>query len=468
MFDLTTEDITEGSISRALVVLAAPLVIQSLTQVAQQLVDVFWLGRYGENAVAAVGLNYPIISIVVILVTLAPFVGTQVIVSQRVGGDDPTGARRITFHGTTMALAFAVVVGAVTYVAAPDIVRLVGADPSFAGMAAVYLATYALGMPFIAVSDTLEGAFTGWGDSRAALYVTLVTVLTNVVLDPLLILGVGPFPRLGVEGAALATVAGFAAGMTLAVALALGPRDSLSLSVADVGFAADEYREILDVGGPLVGQRIAQDAVRVLIVGIVAVAGGAAGLVAYTVGARIASIAFIPAGGLQQASQSIIGQNLGAEKPDRANRTTWTGVALAAVGLGLVGAVQWFVPVQLTELFVPDISGEALTLSIQYLQILAYGYWAIGATYLFLSGFNGARKTKTSFAVSLTQYWVVRLPIAALGVYVLNMDVSAVFWAVTLSNVAAAVGAGAYYYYTTSGGMFERAVSAAAGSGGAD
>ncbi|WP_224333469.1 MATE family efflux transporter [Haloprofundus halobius] len=467
MLDLTTEDITEGSISRALVVLAAPLVVQSLTQVAQQLVDVFWLGRYGENAVAAVGLNYPIISIVVILVTLAPFVGTQVVVSQRVGADDPDGARRIAFHGTTMALAFAVVVGAVTYAAAPSIVRLVGADPSFAGMAAVYLATYALGMPFIAVSDTIEGAFTGWGDSRAALYVTLATVGTNIVLDPFLILGIWVFPKMGVEGAALATVAGFAAGMALAIALALGPRDTFSLSAADVGFDVAEYREILDVGGPLVGQRLAQDTVRILVVGIVAVAGGAAGLVAYTVGARVASIAFIPAGGLQQASQSIIGQNLGAENPDRANRTTWTGVALAAVGLGLVGAVQWFVPVELTELFVPGVSGEALTLSVQYLQILALGYWALGATYLFLGGFNGARRTKTSLAVSLTQYWGVRLPIAALGVYVFNMDVSAVFWAVTLSNVAAAVGAGAYYY-TTSDGMFERAVAVAAGSGGAD
>ncbi|KTG11634.1 MATE family efflux transporter [Haloprofundus marisrubri] len=463
MFDLTTEDITEGSISRALVVLAAPLVIQSLTQVVQQLVDVFWLGRYGENAVAAVGLNYPIISLVVILVTLAPFVGTQVIVSQRVGGDDPEGARRIAFHGVTLGLAFAAVVGALTYVAAPEIVRLVGADPAFAEMAAIYLATYALGMPFVVVSDTLEGAFTGWGDSRAALYVTLVTVVTNLVLDPFLILGLWVFPEMGVEGAALATVAGFAAGMTLAIALAVGPRDTFSLSTADVGFDVAEYREILDVGGPLVGQRIAQDAVRVVIVGIVAVAGGAAGLVAYTVGARIASIAFIPAGGLQQASQSIIGQNLGAENPERANRTTWTGVAIAAVALGLIGAVQWFVPESLTLLFVPDISEVALGWTVQYLQILALGYWALGATYLFLGGFNGARKTKTSLVVSLAQYWGVRLPIAAVGVYLFDFGVSAVFWAVTLSNVAAAVGAGAYYYYTTSDGMFERAVSVASG-----
>ncbi|WP_129114033.1 MATE family efflux transporter [Halegenticoccus tardaugens] len=466
MLDLSKEDITEGPIPRALLLLAAPLLVQNVTQVIQQIVDIFWLGRMTGTAdpVAAVGLNYPIVSVFLMLAVFAPFVGTQVLVAQRVGGDDPAGARSVAFHGATMGLAFGVVVAAVAAAGAGPIVRAVGAGPAIAGMATAYLATYALVLPFAAVSDAVEGAFVGWGDSRAALYVTVTAVGVNVVLDPILIFGYGLIPPLGVRGAALATVLGTATGMSLAVAMAVGPRGSLSLSPADVGFETRTYREILDVGAPLVGQRLAQDGVRVLIVGIVASVGGAAGLAAYTIGARVASVAFIPATGLQQAAQSIVGQNLGAEKPARAGQTTWVGAGIAAAALSVVGAVQWLFPGTIAQLFVPEIGPDALSLTISYLQILAYGYWAIGASYLFLAGFNGASRTRTSMAVSLVQYWGVRLPVAAVGAYALDMGVAAVFWAVTLSNVAAALGAGAYYYYTTQAGMLERAAERAAGA----
>ncbi|WP_101298119.1 MATE family efflux transporter [Halegenticoccus soli] len=463
MLDLSKEDITEGPIPRALVLLAAPLLVQNLTQVVQQVVDVFWLGRLTGTAapIAAVGLNYPIVSVLLVLATLAPFVGTQVLVAQRVGGNDPDGARSIAVHGATMGLVFGVAVGIVAFLGAGSIVRAVGAGPDIADMATVYLATFAIMLPFAGVSDALEAGFIGWGDSRAALYVTVVAVAVNVALDPILIFGYGPIEPMGVRGAALATVLGTAAGALLAVGMAVGPRDSLSVSAADLDFDVETHRAILDVGGPIVGQRVAQDGVRVLMVGIVAAVGGAAGLAAYTIGARVASVAFIPATGLQQAAQSVVGQNLGAAKPDRASAATWTGVALAAGALTVVGGVQWLVPEALARLFVPDVGSAALSLTVSYLQILAYGYWAIGATYLFLAGFNGASRTKTSMAVSLVQYWVVRLPIAAVGAYALELGVVAVFWAVTLSNVAAALGAGAYYYYTTRDGMLERAAERA-------
>jgi len=206
----------------------------------------------------------------------------------------------------------------------------------------------------------------------------------------------------------------------------------------------------------------------VVIVGVVATAGGAAGLAAYMIGARVASIAFIPATGLQQAATSVVGQNLGADKPGRAGRTTWVGVAIAAGALTVIGALQWVIPVPLTKLFVPDVSPEALDLTVQYLKILALGYWAIGAAYLVRGGFNGARRTRTSMVMSILQYWGVRLPIAAGGVFLLNYGVIAAFWAVTISNIAAAVGGGLYYWYTTEQGMLQRAAREATSDAAAD
>jgi Na+-driven multidrug efflux pump len=208
------------------------------------------------------------------------------------------------------------------------------------------------------------------------------------------------------------------------------------------------------------GQQVARQTVRIAIVGVVFVAGGAAGLAAYNVGARVAAIAFIPAIGLQQAAQSVVGQNLGADRPERARRATWLGVALAAGGLAVVGVVQWLVPVFVTTLLTPDLGERGLSLAVEYLRILAYGYPAIGAAYLLEGGFNGARRTRASFVATLAQFWAVRLPIAAVGGVLLGVGVVAVFWAVTLSNVAAALGLAAYYRYATAGGMLDRAVAA--------
>ncbi len=463
MFDVSREEITGGSLPKALLVLAAPLVAQNLVHVANQVIDVFWLGRLGGEAVAAVGLNFPIIGLL-FTVGIGVSVGTQVIVSQRVGAEALTEGRRAAVTGTAVGLVGGTLLGLVAFVFARDIMGIFAADPHVTELAAAYLAVVALGIPIATASDSLEAGFVGWGDARAALYINLATVGVNIALDPFLIFGWWMFPALGVEGAATATVCGYVAGFLLAITLAVRGRDDFQFGLEDLGFSVEDAREIVDVGWPNAGQFVASQSVRVVMVAIVAVAGGAAAVAAYTIGARVASIAFIPAQGLQQAAQSVIGQNLGAENPDRATKTTWIGVAIAAGALTVVGAIQWLIPETLTVVFVPDASAAELAYTVAYLEILAYGYWAIGATYLLMGGFNGARRTRTSFVATLCQYWTVRLPVAVVGVYVLRYGAESVFWAVTISNVAAAIGLGLYYWYETGDGMNRRAVEAATSS----
>ncbi|MFB6196341.1 MAG: MATE family efflux transporter [Haloplanus sp.] len=457
--------IVEGSIPRTLVGLALPLVAQNVVRVAQQVIDTFWLGRLGETAVAAVGLTIPVLGVLFALL-VTPFVGTQILVSQRVGADDGAGARRMVVHGVVVAAAVGAVLGGGVYLGAGPIVTLVGAGPDVAPPAALYLGTVALGLPLAGVSDAFEAGFVGRGDSRASLWINVATVAVNVVLDPIFIFGVGPIPAMAVRGAALATVAGYAAGLLLAVALAVGPR--MDLSRRHVTLSTADFRDLFAVGAPITGRQVVSQSVRVLLVGIVAVAGGAAGLAAYTVGARVASVAVLPSRGLGQAAQSMVGQNVGASHPERAARTTRVGVGIAVGALALLGAVQWIVPGPLARAFVPGLSGDGFALTVDYLRILAYGYPAIGAVDLLLSGFNGTGRTRTSFVADLLKYWGVRLPVAALalpatasvsvlGVAVapgLALGMPAVFWAVTGSNVVAAVAVGAYYAHAVRGGLF--------------
>ena len=475
MFDLEPEEITEGSISRALVFLAVPLVAQNLVQVANAAADVFWLGRLGDGAVGAVGLNQPVLALLTVPLMTA-MVGTQVLVSQRIGGEDDRGARRAVFHGIVLAAVAGLVLTLLVRPNTRPIVELLGAGPDVATEAAAYLSAYLLLFPFVMVSDTVEQGFVGAGDSKVAMYLNFLAIAINLVLDPLLIFGYLGFPELGVAGAALASVIGYTAAMVFGFYFLLGSRGSLSLTLADVGLDLDEFREMVGIGAPIGGQRLAGQSVRLFVVAIVAVVGGAPGLAAYTVGARIATIAFVPAQGLQQAGQSVIGQNLGADRPDRAARATWVGVAIAVGALTLVGVVQFFVPELLTALFVPDISERGFELSVRYLEVLAYGYWAIGATYMLLAGLNGARRTKTSFFVDLGKYWGVRFPIAVaalpagyavsvLGVSIapgLGLGMEAIFWAVTGSNIVAAVAVAAYFRYATNTGMLDRAAEVAA------
>ncbi|EMA43153.1 MATE family efflux transporter [Halococcus saccharolyticus] len=466
MFDLSPEEITEGSLARALVTLAAPLLVQNLVLVVQQAVDLFWLGRLSSTAVAAVGLALPILALLFALTITAPFVGTQVLVSQRIGGEDVPAARRTAATGLGLALVLGVGGGAVLWASARPLTDLLtlaqgGAGGEVTRLATVYLGVLALGLPFAAASDAVEGAFIGWGDSRAPLYISIATVAVNLGLDPVLIFGWGPAPALGVQGAAFATVAGYGAGLTLALGLALAGRNGGMYSRAAARFDRDELRELLDVGAPVAGQGAVRQVVRVLIVAIAFAAGGAAGLAAYTVGARIASIAFVPAIGLQQATQSVVGQNLGAELPERARRATYLGVAIAAVGLGVIGAIQWFVPTAIATTFAPELTDRALAFSVDYLRILAYGYPAIGVAYIFEAGFNGARRTRTSFVATVLQFWAVRLPIAAGAGVLLGVGIDAVFWAVTISNISAAIGLALYYRHEMSSGMLQCATERA-------
>jgi putative MATE family efflux protein len=467
MFDVSPADITEGSLSRALVVLAAPLLVQNLVQVVQQVVDLFWLGRLSSAAVAAVGLALPIVALTFAFVITAPFVGTQILVSQRVGGEDVPAARRAAFTGLWLVVVLGIAGGALLALGARPLTDLLtlaqpGTDGTVTALAATYLGVLAIGMPLAGASDAIEATFIGWGDSRAPLYVSVATVGVNLALDPVLIFGWGPAPALGVRGAALATVAGFGAGFVLAAALALRGRNGWMYSRATAVFRIDELRELLDVGAPVAGQGVVRQVVRVLVVAVAFAAGGAAGLAAYSVGARIAAIAFVPALGLQQAAQSVIGQNLGAERPDRARRATYLGVAIAAGGLAVIGALQWLSPTVLATAFAPALTGRALAFTVEYLRILAYGYPAIGAAYLFEAGFNGARRSRTSFVATLLQFWAVRLPIAAGAGVLLGVGVRAVFWAVTISNIVAAVGLWVYYRHETTGGMLQRASERAA------
>jgi Na+-driven multidrug efflux pump len=240
--------------------------------------------------------------------------------------------------------------------------------------------------------------------------------------------------------------------------MALRGRRPFGLASETFRIDAGLVRSIAEVGLPAGGQRIGRQLARLVVVAVVSAAGGAAALAAYTVGARIAAIAFSPAVALGNAAASVVGQNIGAGNADRAERATWLAIGIGVGGLALVGAVQWLFPAALARVFVPDISGTGLALTVAYLRILTYGYPALGAIYAAEAGFNGAGHTRVTMLSTLLQYWGVRVPVAALGAFVLGYGALGPFWAVTLSNITAAVGLVLYFRHRVGAGLLEGVV----------
>ena len=459
MLDVSSEDITEGSLGRALAFLSIPIVAQQLALVAQQVIDVFWIGRLGGDAVAAVGLVMPVLGLFA-AGTMAMFLGCQVVVSQRVGADDRPGARRAAFHGLVGAGVVGLALAILVSTFALDIARLFRPGEAVATFAAVYLGTMAFSYAVSGMSDAMEAAFVGSGDSRTPLVVNLVAIVVNVVLDPFLMFGWWRFDAYGIAGAAYATLIAYAVGLLIALSVAASGRGGFTFTRRALAVDPDEFHALLDVGAPKAAQETGRQVARLVIVAIISFTGGGAALAAYTIGARISTVAFVPAIGLGSAGTTLVGQNLGANRADRATRATWLGVAVGAIGLGLLGVCQWFAPELLARVFVPGIDGLSLEYTVAYLQILALGYWALGAIYTVEAGFNGAGKTSVSMYSTLLQYWAVRVPLAAVLALGLGWTLGP-FWAVTASNVVAAIGLCVYFRYSTDNGMLDRAATAA-------
>lgn len=463
MFELSPEEITSDPLYRVLPILTVPILFQNLVQVAQQVVDLFWIGRLGGDAIAAIGLTFPIVSLALIAIAVVPYVGTQVVTSQRIGADDVFGARRATFNGVVMGALLGAVVGIVTYVGAPTLVELVTAtqpqttNTEVRPLAVQYVRVLSLGFVVVGMGDCLEASLVARGDSRAAFHITVAAVVTNVTLDPFLIFGIGPVPALGVRGAAAASVLSYAASFAVAVSFVARGRSGGILSRESAVFDLDDARELIGVGLPPAAQRMNRRVADLLIVVVIFAAGGATGLSAYLIGTRVYLLASIPARGLQSAIQSVVGQNLGADRPDRAEQTTKVGIAFISALLIPITVFQWVAAGTITSVLAPGLDAETFETSVEFLRILAYSYPAFGVLYVIQGGFNGASRSRLSFFSSVFQFWLVQIPFAvAVGVVFAN-DLVLVFWSFTASKVLTALALGGYYVYATHSGMYERA-----------
>lgn len=270
-------------------------------------------------------------------------------------------------------------------------------------------------------------------------------VIANLTLDPFLIFGVGPFPALGIRGAAVASIVGYATGFLVSLYLVHRGRADGIVSLDAASFDVSTFRRILGIGAPMAVLNFGRQLAQLLMTLLVFVAGGGAALFAYTIGGRVLSLALVPARALREATESFVGQTHGASRYRRARKATVVAAGLGLVAVSVLGVVQYLQPQPIVRVFAPDVAGRELELAVEYLRILVIGYPAMAAAYVFRAGFTGAGETQISMGSSLLEHWLVRLPMAVAVVFSLGAGPVSVFWTVSISAIVASVVTGGYY-----------------------
>lgn len=421
---------------RALFSLAVPIVFANLLQTAYQLIDTFWVGRLGASAVAAVSLSFPVIFFLISLGLGLAVAGT-ILVAQYQGRGDTAMVNRVSAQALIGVVAISLVLAVLGFIGAHAVVAFLGATDDVLPLATQYLRVSFVGLPFLFAYVIFQSLMRGVGDARTPLLIVTGTVALNFVLDPLFILGWGPVPGMGVSGAALATVItqGLAAMVGLAMLFSGGYGIRLVRAHLVPDFAL--IWRLLKLGLPAAVEQSTR-ALGLMLMTVLVAGFGTITLAAYGIGTRMLSFVIIPALGLSQASSALIGQNIGAQRIDRAERTAWLSAAIGFVLLSLVGVVSFVFARPIVTLFVPDAPAVIETGSL-FVRITALAYGVVGAQIVLTGAFRGSGNTLIAMAIALVSQWMLQFPIAWLLAERSGLGATGIWIAYPIQNVLTAL-----------------------------
>ena len=401
-------ELTSGPIGKPLLYLSFPIVITNLLQVAYNLADTFWLGQYSTTALAAISFAFPMIFLLISL-GMGLSVAGSVLVAQHTGAEEPEKAEYAASQTLTFAVIASILLGTAGYFFVEDFLALLGASSEVLPGATGYLQVVSLGLTTMFGFFVFISLMRGSGDTVTPMLVMLGTVILNIVLDPFLIFGVGPIPELGVVGAAVATV--FSRGLAFAVGIAIMLRGNHGITVTPSNMVPDfgYLKKLLALGIPAsiegTGRALSINAM-LFIVGTFSVTVVAA----FGVGIRVFSLVFMPAIAMDRGVETMTGQNLGADRPDRAATANHFAAKVSFAILTVLGAITIFAAPTVVSVFSDD--PEVVRIGAEFLQWVAPTFGFIGIVRAYSGGFRGSGKTLTSAALAVTMLGVIRLPVA--------------------------------------------------------
>ncbi|WP_394826504.1 MATE family efflux transporter [Pendulispora albinea] len=433
------QDFTEGSIGRAVFLLAVPMVAEMIMESVFALVDIFFVSKLGADAVAVVGITESIL-ILFYAVALGLAMASAATVARRVGEKDPDGAAVAAVQSIALGLAVAAVLGVGGAVLAPELLGLLGASGAVVRAGSAYASIMLGGNVTILLLYLINAIFRGVGDAAVAMRVLWLANLANIVLCPCFIFGWGPFPELGVNGAAIATNIGRGSGILLQFILLARGSERIRIRRAHVRVHPRAMSNLLRLGASGALQVGISTASWIGLVRIITTFGSAA-VAGYTIGIRLIVFALFPSVGLGNAAATLVGQNLGARKPERAERSVWVTSFFNMLLLGTVGVVFLTFTDPIIRLFTSEL--DVIGYGTDCLRIGTYGllFYAFGI--ILEQAFNGAGDIWTPTCINLGCFWLFEIPTAYVLTHHLGMGPKGVFVSIaaafSLFSVVAAV-----------------------------
>lgn len=463
-----TRRFTHGSLLWPLLVLAGPLTATQLLQVAYNLTDTFWVGRLGADAVSALSFSWPLIFLLISVGAGMTNAGT-ILVAQNAGAGnddrlDHVAGQTIGFVGL-LSLGFSML----GFVFAPQLLQTIGTTPgtSIHNLTVTYTRVIVLGMPFTFGFYVFMSLLRGWGDTKTPMYLMVLSVGLNIALDPFFVLGFAGnplfdwfglgglqeslftatgFAGFGVTGAAVATVLSRMVAAAVGLWLLFGGRVGLHLTIDDLRPKFETVEKIVRIGVPGAIDQSTQSIAVIVMTALVATVGTDA-VAAYGIGNRFVSLVWLPTVAMGMAVETVVGQNLGSDRPDRARRTVYIAIAILGTAFLVASALTVWFARPIVGLFITGPESDAIVgHGATFLRVVA-PTWVVMASYHMMNGaFYGSGSTRMAMGIGVTTLWGVRAVVAVLAVVVLGLGAIGAWYAIALSNVTAAI-AGAIFFF---------------------
>jgi putative MATE family efflux protein len=429
------ENYTSGSIDRAIFLLSIPMILEMLMESLFAIVDAFYVSRLGVDALATVSLTESVLTLIYSL-AIGLSMGATAMVARRVGEHDIQAASKAGMQAIYLAVAISVIISFIGIFFSKEILILMGASGSVIETGLGYTKWMLVGNITIMLIFLINAIFRGAGDASLAMRVLIISNGLNIVLDPLFIFGFGPVPAFGVEGAAIATNLGRGIGVLYQLSHLIFGKGLVKIHRDNLPLDFGIIWRLIKVSAGGTGQFIIASASWIFLVRIVSYFGSAA-LAGYTIAIRIIVFAILPAWGMANASATLVGQNLGAGQPDRAEKSVWRAGFFNMLFLACITVLFLTLARPIVTLFTTD--PEVMQSAIQCLQIVSVGYIFYAYGMVVAQSFNGAGDTRTPTILNLFGFWMFQIPLAYILAIVLEYGPKGTYLAIVIAESALAV-----------------------------
>lgn len=424
------QDFTEGAIGRAIVLLAVPMVLEMCMESLFGVVDVFWVSRLGADAVATVGLTETALT-VLFVVAMGLSIGATALVSRRIGEKDERAAGSVAVQAIIIGVLVSATTAISGYFFAPNLLRIMGGSDSVVRIGSGYTRMILSGSVTIFLLFLINAVFRGAGDAAIAMRVLWLANFVNICLNPCLIFGVGPFPRLGVTGSAVGTTIGRGVGVLLQLWVLFSGRGRIAVHLSQWRLDLAVMWRLIRLSLNAMFQYMVQMASWIGMVRIIATFGSAA-TAAYTVAFKVIIFAILPSWGMSNAAATLVGQNLGAGKPARAEASVWRTGLYNMLFLGSIGLLFIALAPQIISVFTSD--PVVAPLAVNALRLFSFGNVSYSYGMVITAAFNGAGDTKTPTGLNLVCFWLCQIPLAWALAFHAHLGPTGVYAAVVFSD----------------------------------